>query len=120
MLKNKKVYKKRQLSYYVLMFLVTVNHFAHFGATFTSMRLFSGKKSLQLNEILKIHKHIFTDTIELKVMRKLSPRKKQLFWNKKNAKKRVSEQKRDSAKKKIQKSGLCHFLRCVFQTPDFV
>ena len=83
MLKNKKVYKKRQLSYYVLMFLVTVNHFAHFGATFTSMRLFSGKKSLQLNEILKIHKHIFTDTIELKVMRKLSPRKKQLFWNKK-------------------------------------
>ena len=65
------------------MFLVTVNHFAHFGATFTSMRLLSGKKSLQLNEILKMRKHIYTDTIELKVMRKLSPRKKQLFWNKK-------------------------------------
>ena len=61
------------------MFLVTVNHFAHFGATFTSMRLLSGKKSLQLNEILKIRKHIYTDPIELKVMHKLSPRKKQFF-----------------------------------------
>ena len=68
------------------MIVVRVNHFVHFGATFTSMRLFSGKKSLQLNEILKIHKHIFTDTIELKVMRKLSPRKKQLFWKKKSEK----------------------------------
>ena len=69
------------------MFLVTVNHFAHFGATFTSMRLLSGKKSLQLNEILKMRKHIYTDTIELKVMRKLSPRKKQFFGTKKKMRK---------------------------------
>ena len=101
------------------MFLVTVNHFAHFGATFTSMRLLSGKKSLQLNEILKIRKHIYTDTIELKVMHKLSPRKKQFFLEQKNAKKRVSEQKRDSAKFFFRKAEVWHILTRLFQTPHF-
>ena len=80
MLKNKKVYKKRQLSYYVLMFLVTVNHFAHFGATFTSMRLFSGKKSLQLNEILKKSKTHLYRQYRIKSYAQIETKKKAIFF----------------------------------------
>ena len=67
----------------------------------------------------KIRKHIYTDNIVLKIMRKLSPRKKQFFWNKKNAKKRVSEQKRDSAKFFFRKAEGWHTLTRLFQTPHF-
>ena len=52
-------------------------------------------------------------------MRKLRPRKKQFFLEQKNSKKRVSEQKRDSAKFFFRKAEGWHTLTRLFQTPHF-
>ena len=69
------------------MFKVTVNHFAHFGATFTSMRLFSGKKIVATKRNSKNSKTHLYRHYPIKSYAQIESKKKATFLEQKNAKK---------------------------------